>query len=185
MLKRAKVLKRAKDVEEGESVEEEVGESVQTKAPPKRKTKKQTLAKDAAEKEVPTIAVTQPQTQETDVPTAVTQPSSQGEEALQGCAKLLERLNEKALPKGLRLSELDGEARVCRRLVERLNEKAFQRGLRLSLLGLDEEEEPDGTSQRIGNKGEQEDTEMGETSIEVVNGQRGNGSVWVECWSAG
>jgi hypothetical protein len=151
------MLKRAKDVEEGESVEEEVGESVQTKAPPKRKTKKQTLAKDAAEKEVPTIAVTQPQTQETDVPTAVTQPSSQGEEALQGCAKLLERLNE----------------------------KAFQRGLRLSLLGLDEEEEPDGTSQRIGNTGEQEDTEMGETSIEVVNGQRGNGSVWVECWSAG
>jgi hypothetical protein len=113
-----KKAKKAKDVEEGESVEEEVGESVQTKAKPTRKTKKQTSAKDAAEKEVPTIVVTQPQTQETDVLTAVTQPSSEREEALQGCAKLLERLNE----------------------------KAFQRGLRLSLLGPDEEEEPDGTS---------------------------------------
>jgi hypothetical protein len=30
--------------------------------------------------------------------------------------------------------------------------------------------------QRIGNTGEQEDTEMGGTSIEVVNGQRGNGA---------
>jgi hypothetical protein len=183
-----KKAKKAKDVvEEEEGVEGEGEETAQTKAPSKKKGKKQKVANEAAEDEVPAVAthppsqvptvVTQPPTEDQDVSVVATQPPSQDDEVFRGCAKLLERLNENALLKGLRLSELNEEERVCRRLVERLNEKAFQRGLKLSLLGPDEEEETDDTSQqRTGIGTQQEDVEMSGTSAEVANGQGGNGA---------
>jgi hypothetical protein len=173
-----KKVKKAKEViEEEEGVKGEGEETAQTKVPPKKQAKKQKLAKDAAENEVPTTVVTLPPIQGEEVSTILTQAPSQDDEVPQGCAKLLERLNEKALLKGLRLSELDEEARICRRLVERLNGKAFQRGPRLSLLGPDEEEEPDGASQQYtGIATQQEDTEMSGTSDEVADGQGGNGA---------
>jgi hypothetical protein len=180
-----KKVKKAKEVEQEESGEGGGEVTAQTKAPYKKKAKKQKRANDAAEEEVPAVAthppsqvttvITQPPTQKEHVATAITEPSPQDDEVPQGCAKLLERLKEKALLKGLRLSELDQDERMCRRLVERLNEKPYQRGLRFSLLGPDQEEEPDGTSQQCTDIAtQQEDTEMSGISAEVADGQGGN-----------
>jgi hypothetical protein len=135
-----KKVKKAKEVEQEESGEGGGEVPAQTKASYKKKAKKQKRANDAAEEEVPAVAthppsqvttvITQPPTQKEHIATAITEPPPQDDEVPQGCAKLLERLNERALLKGLRLSELDQEERMCKRLVERLNEKPYQRGLR-------------------------------------------------------
>jgi hypothetical protein len=182
-----KKVKKAKEVEQEESGEGGGEVPAQTKASYKKKAKKQKRANDAAEEEVPAVAthppsqvttiITQPPTQKEHIATAITEPPPQDDEVPQGCAKLLERLNERALLKGLRLSELDQEERMCKRLVERLNEKPYQRGLRFSLLGPDQEEELDGTAQQCTDIAtQQEDTEMSGASAEVMNEQGGNGA---------